>query len=68
MPDPDTACPADRVDVLLTVTVVLAFVVLLDAKDADDAVAAAEITIELVDTDDMVAPEGIPVPLIGIPA
>lgn len=64
---PEIACPTDNVDVELTRTVVDAFVVAALNVD-DDAVAAADITIELVDIDDIVAPEGIPVPLIGIPA
>jgi hypothetical protein len=64
---PEIACPIDNVDVELTRTVVDA----LDVEELnvdDDAVAAADITIELVDTDEIVAPAEIPVPLIGIPA
>ena len=68
MPVPLMDCPTDNVDVLLTVTVALPLVVAPVPIVAEDAVALADRTIELVDTDAIVVPAEMPVPLIGIPA
>ena len=64
---PEIDCPGTKDAAFLVRTVVLVFVVPIVIVE-DDAVALADITIELADTDEIVAAAGMPVPVIGAPA